>query len=80
GRGRGPGGARAGAGAGASATATAGMPPGDARRTLGVDAGVSQSELKAAYRDRVKETHPDSGGDEEAFKRVNRAYETLKDD
>ncbi|TVT77239.1 J domain-containing protein, partial [Haloferax volcanii] len=29
---------------------------------------------------RVKETHPDSKtGDEEAFKRVNRAYERLTD-
>ncbi|MFC6787803.1 J domain-containing protein [Halobaculum halobium] len=60
--------------------ANSGMPPGDARRTLGVDADASQSEVKAAYRDRVKETHPDSGGDEDEFKRVNRAYETLKDD
>ncbi|QZX99931.1 J domain-containing protein [Halobaculum rubrum] len=72
-RGRGPTG-------GAAMAGNSGMPPGDARRTLGVDADASQSELKAAYRDRVKETHPDSGGDEAEFKRVNSAYETLKDD
>ncbi len=71
-RGRGPTG-------GAAMNANSGMPPGDARRTLGVEAGASQSEVKSAYRDRVKETHPDSGGDEEEFKRVNRAYETLKE-
>lgn len=65
---------------GASMRGNSGMPPGDARRTLGVEAGVSESDLKSAYRERVKETHPDSGGDEEEFKRVNRAYETLKDD
>lgn len=63
---------------GAAMSGNAGMPPGDARRTLGVDADASESAVKAAYRDRVKETHPDSGGDEEEFKRVNRAYETLK--
>ncbi|QZP37494.1 J domain-containing protein [Halobaculum magnesiiphilum] len=72
-RGRGPTG-------GPAMNANSGMPPGDARRTLGVDADASGSEVKAAYRDRVKETHPDSGGDEEEFKRVNRAYETLKGD
>jgi len=72
-RGRGPTG-------GTPTSGNSGMPPGDARRTLGVDADASQSEVKTAYRDRVKETHPDSGGDEEEFKRVNRAYETLTDD
>ena len=79
----GPGGSRArgrGPTGGAAMTGNSGMPPGDARRTLGVDADASQSDVKAAYRDRVKETHPDSGGDEEEFKRVNRAYETLKTD
>ncbi|MFC7098311.1 J domain-containing protein [Halobaculum marinum] len=64
---------------GATVGTDAGMPRGDARRTLGVDPGASQSEVKSAYRDRVKETHPDSGGDEDEFKRVNRAYETLKE-
>ncbi|WP_435063246.1 J domain-containing protein [Halobaculum sp. EA56] len=80
----GPGGPRGrgrGTTAGAAApNATSGMPPGDARRTLGVDAGADQAAVKSAYRERVKETHPDSGGDEEEFKRVNRAYETLKED
>jgi curved DNA-binding protein CbpA len=36
--------------------------------------------VRAAYRERVKEVHPDTeGGDEEAFKRVTRAYETLRE-
>jgi curved DNA-binding protein CbpA len=34
--------------------------------------------VKQAYREKVKEVHPDTdGGDEEAFKKVNRAYERL---
>ena len=36
------------------------------------------SEIKRAYRERVKETHPDQGGDEEAFRRVREAYATAK--
>ncbi|CQR53353.1 Chaperone protein DnaJ [Haloferax massiliensis] len=48
--------------------------------TLDLDDDASEDEVKAAYRKRVKETHPDSKtGDEEAFKRVNRAYERLSD-
>jgi hypothetical protein len=52
----------------------------EARRILGVDAGADQAAIKAAYRERVKQTHPDTeGGDEEAFKQVNKAYERLSD-
>jgi hypothetical protein len=47
---------------------------------LGLDSDASQEQIKSAYRERVKEVHPDSGGDEESFKRVNRAYETLKEE
>lgn len=36
------------------------------------------SEVKRAYRERVKETHPDQGGDEEAFRRVREAYATAR--
>jgi curved DNA-binding protein CbpA len=36
--------------------------------------------VRAAYRDRVKEVHPDTdAGDEEAFKSVTAAYERLTD-
>jgi hypothetical protein len=41
---------------------------------LGVSRDVSVVELKAAYRQRVLETHPDQGGNEQAFQRVVRAY------
>lgn len=41
---------------------------------LGVTRDASERELKAAYRRRALETHPDHGGDEETFRRVLRAY------
>lgn len=41
---------------------------------LGVEPSVSPSELKAAYRKRAIETHPDQGGDPIAFQRVVAAY------
>lgn len=42
--------------------------------TLGVSRGASDAELKAAYRERVKDAHPDHGGDQETFERVREAY------
>lgn len=41
---------------------------------LGVDRDVTPEDLKAAYRRRVLETHPDQGGDAEALRKVVRAY------
>jgi hypothetical protein len=43
--------------------------------TLGVGRDASLEELKAAYRRRVLEAHPDHGGDEASFRRVLDAYE-----
>jgi hypothetical protein len=43
--------------------------------TLGVTRDVTESELKAAYRRKALETHPDQGGDQEAFRQVLRAYD-----
>ena len=52
----------------------------EAYRTLGLDADADQPTVKAAYRERVKAVHPDTDdGDEEQFKRVNRAYERLRE-
>ncbi|MDH5020710.1 J domain-containing protein [Halobacterium rubrum] len=48
----------------------------DAFELLGVPAGASDAELKAAYREQVKESHPDHGGDRETFERVREAYAT----
>lgn len=40
---------------------------------------VPADKIKAAYRLRVKETHPDHGGDPEEFRLVQLAYEVLSD-
>ncbi len=45
---------------------------------LGVPASASLDEVKTAYRRKVKEVHPDQGGDEDEFKRVREAYTTAK--
>lgn len=51
-----------------------------ARQVLGVSPEADQSEIRAAYRTRAKEVHPDAdGGDEETFKRVSAAYDRLRD-
>jgi len=46
---------------------------------LGLPANAAADEVKEAYRERVKETHPDRGGDEDAFIRVQEAYATASD-
>lgn len=45
---------------------------------LDVAREADATELKRAYRERVKETHPDQGGDEESFRRVREAYATAR--
>jgi molecular chaperone DnaJ len=49
---------------------------------LGVDPDASQAEIEDAYRERVKDTHPDLNDDPDAadrFKTVKEAHETLGD-
>ena len=48
---------------------------------LGIEnEGASADEIRAAFRSAAQRTHPDrSGGDETAFKAVNKAYEVLSD-
>jgi hypothetical protein len=45
---------------------------------LGLARTATLSEVKSAYRDRVKQVHPDHGGDEDEFKRVREAYTLAK--
>lgn len=67
-------------GRGPGTAGSTGMPASEAYDALDIERGASQDSIKSAYREKVKEVHPDSGGDEEAFKRVNRAYETLQEE
>jgi ferredoxin len=46
---------------------------------LGVDPDAEETEIVDAYRERVKETHPDQGGSAEAFQTVKDAYERIED-
>ena len=47
---------------------------------LGVENSATEHEIKAAYKALVKETHPDkTNGDDEQFKKINMAYNTLVD-
>jgi len=55
-------------------------PEREAYETLGLDRTADGAAVKRAYRERAKRLHPDSDdGDEEAFKRLNKAYEVLTD-
>lgn len=45
--------------------------------TLGVDKSASADDIKKAYKRMASKHHPDKGGDENKFKQVQEAYETL---
>jgi molecular chaperone DnaJ len=47
---------------------------------LGVTENATQEEIKRKYRELVKENHPDKGGDEEKFKKISTAYDTIGDE
>ncbi|WP_324663957.1 J domain-containing protein [Haloarcula sediminis] len=60
---------------------SSGPTPAEAYDRLDLSPGADESTVKQAYRERVKETHPDTdSGSEREFKRVQAAYETLTDD
>jgi len=46
---------------------------------LGVNKNASADEIKKAYRKASMKHHPDRGGDEAQFKKINEAYDTLSD-
>lgn len=43
---------------------------------LGLETDATESEIRSAYREKVKRVHPDQGGDPETFRRVRDAYAT----
>lgn len=60
------------------------LPSGDAEPAqppahivLGVERDASRQDIRRAYRKRVKEVHPDRGGDVDAFQRVRQAKERM---
>lgn len=46
---------------------------------LGVNKNASQEDIKKAYRKLAMRHHPDKGGDQKTFQRINEAYDVLKD-
>jgi curved DNA-binding protein CbpA len=51
----------------------------DPYQILGVAAGASDEQIKAAYRQHAKGMHPDAGGDPDAFMHMQRACDLLLD-
>lgn len=51
----------------------------EARSILDVSSDADQAAVRDAYRRRIKEVHPDQGGEEEEFRRVTAAYERLRE-
>ena len=49
-------------------------------QTLGVNENATQDEIKKAYRKLAVEHHPDKGGDENKFKKISEAYDTVGDE
>ena len=46
--------------------------------TLGVGKNATDDDIKKAYRKLAMKHHPDKGGDEAEFKKINEAYDILK--
>ena len=53
--------------------------PVDYYRILKVKSSATGEQLRAAYLSLAKEQHPDRGGSLQAMRRLNQAYETLRD-
>ncbi|TKX75918.1 molecular chaperone DnaJ [Halorubrum sp. GN11_10-6_MGM] len=61
------------------APSAGGMTEREAYETLGLDRTADSETVRRRYRERAKRLHPDGeDGDEEEFKDLNEAYETLK--
>jgi DnaJ-class molecular chaperone len=48
--------------------------------TLKLQKGASAEQIREAYKTLVRKEHPDKGGDAETFKKIQKAYDILKDD
>jgi DnaJ family protein A protein 2 len=46
---------------------------------IGVEKTASMDEIKKAYRKKAIKMHPDKGGDQEEFQKLQQAYDTLFD-
>lgn len=46
---------------------------------LGVAEGATEDEIKKAFRKQAMQHHPDKGGDQEQFKKINEAYQVIGD-
>jgi curved DNA-binding protein len=60
-------------------TALAEMTLKHAREVLGVSSDSTPAEIRQAFRDAAKRAHPDTGGDEGAFRQVVDAFHRLQD-
>ncbi len=47
-------------------------------RLLGISSSATWEEVERAYRTKAKKHHPDHGGDEDAMRALNEAYNMLK--
>jgi curved DNA-binding protein CbpA len=48
-------------------------------QTLGVEPDATQEEIRAAYRNRAKQAHPDAGGSDVEFRAIESAHRVLSD-
>tara|TARA_R100000908_G_scaffold5111_1_gene2144 strand:+ start:126 stop:1133 length:1008 start_codon:yes stop_codon:yes gene_type:complete len=51
----------------------------DYYKTLNINRNATQDEVKKSFRNLSKQHHPDKGGDENIFKEISEAYDTLGD-
>ena len=51
----------------------------DFYKILDIDKKASQEDIRKAFRKKAVEHHPDKGGDEKKFHKINEAYNTLND-
>jgi len=48
-----------------------------ARRILGLPQEAAMDQIKAAYRAKARECHPDKGGENEEMRQINDAYQLI---